>query len=70
MHEPRLKKTHLRRNELIMRHTVFHVCKANQGVILFSCEFYEISKNTCFTEHLQATASVKIEMKVKIMTSK
>ena len=53
-----------------MRHTVFHVCKVNQGVILFSCEFYEISKNTCFTEHLQATASVKIEMKVNIMTSK
>ena len=24
---------------------------------LFSCEFYEISKNTFFTEHLWATAS-------------
>ena len=24
---------------------------------VFSCEFYEISKNTSFTEHLPATAS-------------
>ena len=24
---------------------------------VFSCEFYEISKNNFFTEHLQATAS-------------
>ena len=24
---------------------------------VFSCEFYEISKNTFFTEHLQTTAS-------------
>ena len=37
---------------------------------LFSCEFCEISKNTFFTKHLRATASVKIEMQVKIMTSK
>ena len=26
---------------------------------VFSCEFYEISKNTIFTEHLWATASTK-----------
>ena len=26
---------------------------------MFSCEFCEISKNTFFTEHLRATASVK-----------
>ena len=24
---------------------------------MFSCEFYEISKNTFFAEHLQTTAS-------------
>ena len=24
---------------------------------VFSCEFYEISKNPCFTEHIQATDS-------------
>ena len=51
-------------------HAVFLVCEANQGVILFSCKFCEISKNTFFTEHIRATASVKIEMQVKIMTSK
>ena len=26
---------------------------------MFSCEFYEISKNTFFIEHLRATASVQ-----------
>ena len=25
---------------------------------MFSCEFCEISKNTCFTEHLWTTASI------------
>ena len=34
-------------------------------MILFSCEFCEISKNTFFTEHLRAIASVKIEMQIK-----
>ena len=29
---------------------------------VFSCEFYEISKNTFFTEHLPATASVLQEI--------
>ena len=43
-------------------HTVFLICKVNQGVILFSCKFWKISKNTFFTEHIQVTASVKIEM--------
>ena len=33
-------------------------------------EFCEISKSTFFTEHLRATASVKIEMLGKIKTSK
>ena len=28
-------------------------------VQVFSCEFNEISKNSFFTEHLRATASVK-----------
>ena len=51
-------------------HTVFHVCKVNQGMILFSCEICTISKNIFFTENLQATASVKIEMQVEMMTSK
>ena len=27
------------------------------------CEFCEISKNTCFTEHLWATVSVNVETK-------
>ena len=26
---------------------------------MFSCEFWEISQSTFFTEHLQATASLK-----------
>ena len=51
-------------------HIVFLICEVNQRVILFSCEFCEISKNTFFTEHLRATASVKIEMQGKIMISK
>ena len=51
-------------------HTVFQVCKVNQGVILFTCKFYKISRNTFFTEHLRTTVSVRIEMEVKIMTSK
>ena len=51
-------------------HTVLLVCEVNQGVILFSCKFWKISKNTYFTEHLRVTASVKIEMQVKITTSK
>ena len=70
MDEPRLKKKNLHRNELIMRHTVFLVYKVNQRVILFSCEFCEISKNTFFTEHLRATGSGKTEIQSKIMTSK
>ena len=44
--------------------------EVNQGVILFFCEFCKISKNNFFREHLWATASVKIETQVKIMTSK
>ena len=30
---------------------------------VFSCEFYEISKTTFFTEHLWANASVKLNVK-------
>ena len=41
-----------------------------QGLILFSFEFCKISNYTFFTEHVWVTASVKIEMQVKIMTSK
>ena len=70
MDKPRLKTTNLHVNWLITRHTVFLVCDVNQGVILFSCEFCKIFKNTFYTEHLQVTASVKIEMQDKIMTSK
>ena len=29
---------------------------------VFSCEFCKISKNTCFREHLQTTASVKVNV--------
>ena len=32
-------------------------CKKETPAQLFSCEFYEISKNSFFTEHLQTTAS-------------
>ena len=32
---------------------------------VFSCEFYEISKNTFFTEHLRTTASVDAESQQK-----
>ena len=54
-------------------HRIFLVCEVNQGVqgvILCSCKFCKISKNTFFIEHLWATASVKIKVQVKIMTSK
>ena len=35
---------------------------------VFACEFYEISKNTFFTEHLRATASAfTIESKLSIL---
>ena len=53
-----------------MRHTVFLVCKVNQGVILVSYEFCEVCNKKFFTENLQAIATVTIEMQVKIMTSK
>ena len=35
-------------------------------VQMFSCEFYEISKNTFFKEHLRATASVKRKLHADI----
>ena len=28
---------------------------------MFSCEFYKISKNTFFTKHLRATASMQLK---------
>ena len=68
MDKPRLKKTNLHRN--YESHNVFLLYKVNQRVILFSCEFCEISKNTFFTEHLRATGSGKTEIQGKIMTSK
>ena len=40
-----------------------HLCKNfffNKVTPVFSCEFWDISKNTFSTEHLQTTASVKI----------
>ena len=58
-------KRHTTLQKLQVNHetqTVFLICKVNQGVILFSCKFWKISKNTFFTEHIQVTASVKIEM--------
>ena len=36
-------------------HTVFLACEVNQGVILFSCKFYEISKKTFFTVKIMAS---------------
>ena len=37
---------------------------------MFSCELYEISKNTFFTEHLGATASKHLSMQhIKWITS-
>ena len=33
---------------------------------VFSCEFFEISKNTFFTQHLWATASIS-EMSLKVV---
>ena len=33
--------------------------KVNNKVLVFSCEFCEISKDTFFTEHLRTTASRK-----------
>ena len=32
---------------------------------VFSCEFYEIFKNTFFTEHLWTTASINIDLRYK-----
>ena len=49
-----MKKGVLRRPATLLKKTLAQV---------FSCEFYEISKNTVFTEHLQTTASVATVMK-------
>ena len=68
MDKLRLKKTNLHRN--YETHNVFLLYKVNQRVILFSCDFCEISKNTFFKEHLRATGSGKTEIQGKIMTSK
>ena len=37
---------------------------------VFSCEFCEISKNTFFTEHLWATASVSLSLMKQCMREK
>ena len=63
-------KRHIPLQKLVSHEIHSLVCEVNQGVILFSCKFCEISKNTFFTEHFGATASVKFEIQVKIMTSK
>ena len=36
---------------------------------VFSCEFREISNNICFTEHLQATASVRFKKILCMLSS-
>ena len=41
-----------------MENTYARVSKKEALAQVFSCEFFEISKNTFFTEHLCATASV------------
>ena len=42
---------------LIKLQAAFNLIKKDTLVQVFSCEFYEISKNTFFTEHPWATAS-------------
>ena len=39
---------------------VFNKVVKKETLALFSCEFCEISKNAFFTDHLWATASVKL----------
>ena len=46
------------RNFIKFRNEVCNFIKIVTLVQVFSCEFYEISKNTFFTEQLRATASV------------
>ena len=36
---------------------LFCFCDSGFSVQVFSCEFYEIFKNTFFTEHVRTTAS-------------
>ena len=43
---------------LITEATTCNFIKKETLTPVFSCEFYEISKNTFFIEHLRATASV------------
>lgn len=47
-----------------------HFFKTESPAHVFSREFCEICKNKFFTENLCATATVSIDMQVKIMTSK
>ena len=35
--------------------------------LVFSCKFYETSKNTFFKEHLWATASIMLKVTVKVL---
>ena len=40
----------------------YNFIKEETLVQLFSCEFYELFKNTFITEHLRATASASLEV--------
>ena len=40
----------------------YNFIKKETLVQLFSCEFYELFKNTFITEHLRATASASLEV--------
>ena len=49
------------RVSFLIRLQVSNFIKREALAQVFSCEFYEISKNTFFTEHLWTTASVFAE---------
>ena len=40
----------------------YFIKKENLTQVFFSCEFWKISKNTFFTEHLRATASERLSV--------
>ena len=64
MDEPRLKKTHT------FAQSSLSCMRSQSRSFLFSYEFCEICKKHLFYGNLRATASVTIEMQVKIMTYK
>ena len=47
----------LSRSPFLIESQAFNLFRKETPARLFSCEFYEIFKNTCFLEHLRATCS-------------